>query len=50
MKVKPNAVKLRGGYGRGVSVVDCIVTTGAMVRMGCDGEEDLCKKLGYGVP
>jgi hypothetical protein len=32
--VKQNAVKLRGGYGRGVPVEDCIAMTGAMVRMG----------------
>jgi hypothetical protein len=32
---KQNAVKLRGGYGRGVPVEDCIATTGAMVRMEC---------------
>ncbi len=38
MKVKPNVVKLRGGYGRRFPVEDCIATTGAMVRMGCDGE------------
>ncbi len=44
MKVKKNAVKLRGGYGRGVPVEDCIATTGAMVRMGCEGEGGRCKK------
>ncbi len=45
MKVKQNAVKLRGGYGRGVLVEDCIATTEAMVGMGCEGEEGgRCKK------
>jgi hypothetical protein len=41
---KKHAVKLRGGYGRGVPVEDCIATTGAMVRMGCDGEGGRCKR------
>ena len=39
-----NAVKLGGGYGRGVPVEDCIATTASMVRMGCDGEGGRCKK------
>ena len=43
-KVKTNAVKLGGGYGRGVPVEDCIATTASMVRMGCDGEGGRCKK------
>jgi hypothetical protein len=30
-------VKLRGCYGRGVPVEDCIATTGAMTGKGCDG-------------
>ncbi len=41
---KKNAVKLRGGYGRGVLVEDCIATTGAMVGMGCEREGGRCKK------
>jgi hypothetical protein len=41
---KKNAVKLWGGYGRGVPVEDCIAMTGSMVRMGCDGEGGRCKK------
>jgi hypothetical protein len=44
VKVKQNAVKLRGGYGRGVPVEDCIATTEAMVGMGCEGEGGRCKK------
>ncbi len=43
-------MKLWGGYGRGVPVEDCIATTGAMVRMGCDGEGGGgAKRVGYGV-
>ncbi len=30
-------MKLRGGYGRGVPVEDCIATTGGMTGKGCDG-------------
>jgi hypothetical protein len=42
---KTNAVKLKGGYGRGVPVEDCIATTtGAMVRMECEGEGAVQKR------
>ncbi len=41
---KKNAVKLRGGYGRGVPVEDCIATTGAMVKMGYEGEGGAVQK------
>jgi hypothetical protein len=40
-KIKCGEVK--GRLCRGVLVEDCIATTGAMVRMGCDGEGGLCK-------
>ena len=37
--------EVRGGYGRGFPVEDCIATTEAMVGMGCEGEEvGRCKK------
>jgi hypothetical protein len=35
--VKTNAVRLRVGYGRGVSVEDCIAMTEAMPGKWCDG-------------
>jgi hypothetical protein len=41
---KINAVKLWGGYGRGVPVEDCIAMTASMMRMVCDGEGGRCKK------
>ena len=48
---KTNAVKLWGGYGRGVPVEDCIATMGAMVRIRCEGEGGGgAKQIGYGVP
>ncbi len=42
-------MKLRGGYGRGVPVEDCIAKTGAMVRMGCEGGGGVQKGRVWGV-